>query len=191
MEYLVRQGYPVPAVEELSDDGCDMVMQRIDGRTMVEKIGRAPWSLRRQADTLARLHHELHEIPAPNFLPAAPTGEGSCLLHLDLHPLNVMIGPSGPVVIDWTRACAGDPSVDVALAWLLMSAGEPPGGRLRTRLLELGRNVLTQRFISHFDLGTTVPHLQDVAAWKATDTNLRPTEVQALHDAVRRAERRA
>jgi hypothetical protein len=30
MEYLYRQRYPVPAVEELSDDGADLVMERVD-----------------------------------------------------------------------------------------------------------------------------------------------------------------
>lgn len=31
-------------------------------------------------------------------------GEGDKVVHLDLHPLNVIIGPKGPVVIDWTGA---------------------------------------------------------------------------------------
>ena len=36
MEYLRGHGYPVPAVEEISDDGTDLVMERIDGPSMVD-----------------------------------------------------------------------------------------------------------------------------------------------------------
>jgi tRNA A-37 threonylcarbamoyl transferase component Bud32 len=31
MEYVRQHGYPVPAVEQVSDDGTELVMQRIDG----------------------------------------------------------------------------------------------------------------------------------------------------------------
>ena len=31
MEYARGHGFPVPAVQELSDDGADLVMERIDG----------------------------------------------------------------------------------------------------------------------------------------------------------------
>ena len=190
MEYLTQQGYPVPAVEELSDDELGLVMQRIDGPTMVEQIGRAPWTLLRQADTLAELHHWLHAIPAPDFLPPAPVGEGASVVHMDLHPLNVMVSQAGPVVIDWARACRGNAGTDVALAWLLMNAGAAPGGRLRSRLLNLGRTALTRRFMSHFDPKTVNPQLHAAAAWKAADPNLTDVEVEALGDAVRRAESR-
>src|SRR6516164_9444873 len=52
MAYLHEQGYPIPAVEEVSDDGSEIVMERIDGKSMVEGIGAAPWSVRRQARVL-------------------------------------------------------------------------------------------------------------------------------------------
>jgi len=187
MNYLAGHGYPVPAVEDISDDGCDLVMQRIDGRSMVQQLGRAPWSVHRQADTLARLHQQLHEIPAPSFLPSAPVSEGSSILHLDLHPLNVIISSSGPVVIDWTSACVGNPDADVALAWLLMSAGNIPGGRLRSRLLGAGRSLLTTRFFSQFDPPAIIAQLEAVASWKATDENLGTDEVALLWRAVERA----
>ncbi len=76
MSYARDHGYPVPAVEELSDDGTDLVMERIDGPSMVEALGRRPWTVRRQGAVLAELHRRLHEIPAPDFLGAAPDRPG-------------------------------------------------------------------------------------------------------------------
>ena len=115
MSFMREQGYPVPAVEEVSDDGFDMVMERIEGVTMVDALGKAPWTVRRQAATLADLHRRLHEIEAPDFLPMAPVGTGTRVLHLDLHPLNVMIGPKGAFAIDWPNAARATPTS--TLAW--------------------------------------------------------------------------
>jgi aminoglycoside phosphotransferase (APT) family kinase protein len=188
MEYVAAHGYPVPAVEQLSDDGCDLVMQRIDGLSMVDELGRAPWTVRRRADTLARLQQQLHDIPAPDFLPPSPVGVGASILHLDLHPLNVLVSGAGPVVIDWTAASVGNPDADAALAWLLISAGEIPGGRLRARLLGLGRELFTNRFFSHFDRDALIGQLQTVATWKATDANLSRGEVESIWRAVQQAD---
>ena len=186
MEYLHSQGYPVPAIEELSEDGCDLVMERIDGLSMVEAIGRAPWTVRRQARTLAELHQRLHEVTPPDFLGPAPVGQGGQILHLDLHPLNVMFGPKGPVVIDWTGASIGDPYVDVALAWLLMSAGTIPGSGLKTKVLGWGRSLLTDGFLAGFDRDQLVPRLREVLAWKARDANMSEAEIDGMWAAVRR-----
>ncbi len=141
MEYLRGHGYPVPAVDEVGDDGTDLVMERIDGTSMVDFMSRRPWAIRRQGALLATLHRRLHAIAPPDFLPPAPVGSGDCFLHMDLHPLNVMIGVKGPVVIDWPNAARGDARVDVVLAWVLMAAGEIPlesPDRRRARLGEVG-----------------------------------------------------
>lgn len=186
MDYVAGHGFPVPTVEGLSDDGCDLVMQRIDGRSMVEQLARAPWTVFHHADALADLHQRLHRLPAPEFLPPSPMSVGASVLHLDLHPLNVLISDAGPVVIDWTGACVGNPNTDVALTWLMMAAGDIPGSRVRARLLEFGRSLLTNRFFTRFDREAVVGELQAAATWKATDTNLRSEEVDALWRAVDR-----
>ena len=126
MDYVRGQGFPVPAVDEISPDGLDMVIERIEGPDMVAMMEKRPWTIRQLGRTLAGLHRQLHDLTAPDWLSEAPVGHGVSLLHLDLHPLNVMIGPRGPVVIDWARACRGDAAVDEALAWVLMAAGEVP-----------------------------------------------------------------
>ena len=58
------------------------------------------------------------------------------MLHLDLHPLNVIIGSACPVVIDWTSAASGDPALDIGIASLLIgpAISRPPPGSGRSRL---------------------------------------------------------
>lgn len=103
MEYVRSQGFPAPAVEEVSDDGLNLVMERIDGPDMVALMSKHPWAIPRQGRVLADLHRRLHELTVPDWLRDAPVGRGDRLLHLDLHPLNVMMSPTGPVVIDYGR----------------------------------------------------------------------------------------
>ena len=190
MAFMRERGYPVPAVEEVSDDGFDMVMERIEGVTMVEALGKAPWTVRRQAATLADLHRRLHDIEAPDFLPAAPVGTGTKVLHLDLHPLNVMVGPKGTFVIDWPNAHRGDPDVDVGLAWLLMAAGQIPGGGAKARLLAFGRSLLVNAFVSHFDRHAVVPLLRQIVEMKSRDPHMSKAEVANMWKAVAQAESR-
>jgi aminoglycoside phosphotransferase (APT) family kinase protein len=188
MAYLREQGYPVPAVEELSDDGTELAMERIEGRSMVDAITAAPWSVRRQARTLADLHHRLHDIAAPDFLPPGPVGTGDRVVHMDLHPLNVMVARTGPVVIDWTNAAAGDPLVDVGVAWVLMAAGQIPGNPLITRLLGWGRALLVNGFVSRFDRTEVTRRLRAVVEWKVQDPHMSEVEMAGMWDVVARAE---
>jgi aminoglycoside phosphotransferase (APT) family kinase protein len=180
MEYVRAQGFPVPAVEEVSADGLDMVMERIDGADMVAAIGKRPWEIRRQGRLLADLHLRLHELTAPAWLPAAPMGRGDRLLHLDFHPLNVMLGPRGPVVIDWANACRGDPDADVAVAWVLMATGEVPTSRLLGAVLGRVRSALVSSFLASFDVPRVTQTLREVVAWKVTDPHMSPAEQAAM-----------
>jgi aminoglycoside phosphotransferase (APT) family kinase protein len=191
MSFIREQGYPVPAVEEVSDDGFDMVMERIEGMTMVDALGKAPWTVRRQAATLADLHRRLHEIEAPDFLPPAPVGTGTRVLHLDLHPLNVMIGPKGAFVIDWPNAHRGDPDVDVGVAWVLMAAGQIPAGGLKARLMGFGRSMLVNGFLSHFDREAVGGLLRLIVEMKVRDPHMSEVEVAGMWNVVRQAEAHA
>lgn len=180
MEFLYQQGYPVPAIEELSGDGLDLVMQRIDGASMVEVLKRKPWTVRAQGEVLADLHNRLHDIAAPPFLGPAPVGTGDRFLHMDLHPLNVMIGRSGPVVIDWPNARAGDPTVDVAIAWILMRAGEIPGNRVVGAVLGGMRAQLVKGFVRHFDPAALQAVARELVAWKVQDPHMSEAEQAAM-----------
>jgi aminoglycoside phosphotransferase (APT) family kinase protein len=188
LEFLRAHGYPVPKVFEVSDDGTDLVMERIDGPTMVDAVGRRPWTLRHSARALADLHVRLHELDAPPYLMPAPVGTGSKLLHMDLHPLNVMMGTPGPVVIDWTGARVGDPFVDVTMAWVLMAVGEVPGRGLKSALVTWARGQLVSAFLASFDRAALVDRLRAVVEYKAKDPHMRPTEVDAMWALVAREE---
>lgn len=179
MEYVRSCGYPVPAIESVSDDGTEIVMERVDGPSMVEAMSRRPWpwALRRHGQVLADLHRRLHDLAAPSWLPDAPVGRaGDRVVHLDLHPLNVILGRRGPVVIDWANTSAGDGAVDVALAWVLIASGELPFGRARAAVMGRGRSVFLGGFLDGCDVDAARGVIDAVVAWKVTDRNMSDTE---------------
>ena len=180
MEYARNAGYPVPAVSEVSDDGGDLVMQRLEGPVMMEVLGRQPWTIGRQGALLADLHRRLHAIEAPAWAAPAPSGSGDRLLHLDLHPQNVILTADGPVVIDWTRAARGDPLTDVALTWVLLASAAIPAGRLKARVLGLGRDALLKAFLAPFDRQAVGRELIGVVAWKSVDPNMTEPERRCM-----------
>lgn len=59
--------------------------------------------------------------------PAPGAARASRVCHRDLHPLNVVLGPSGPVVLDWELATVADPLADVAMTQLLVETDPPDG----------------------------------------------------------------
>jgi aminoglycoside phosphotransferase (APT) family kinase protein len=180
MEHAAACGYPVPAIDEISDDGTDLVMERLEGPSMMEALSRRPWTVTRQGRVLAELHQRLHDIPAPDWVPAAPVGQGGVLLHLDLHPLNVMMTAKGPVVIDWANARRGDVAVDVALTWALMAGGEVPAGRVMGTILGWGRSLLINSFLAPFDRAEVRARLPEVVDWKVTDPHMSAAERRAM-----------
>jgi aminoglycoside phosphotransferase (APT) family kinase protein len=187
MDYVRAQGFPVPAVDEMSPDGLDMVIERIEGPDMVAMMEKRPWTIRQLGRTLAGLHRRLHDMTAPDWLPDAPVGHGVSLLHLDLHPLNVMIGPRGPVVIDWARACRGDAAVDEALAWVLMAAGDVPAGRFMAMVVSRARSVLVKSFLASVEIDAIKPVLRDVIAWKASDPHMSAAEQDRMWEVCKQA----
>jgi thiamine kinase-like enzyme len=48
-----------------------------------------------------------------------PDGDAVC--HYDLHPMNIIMSPRGPVIIDWVSAEKGNPLLDVARTWLVLT----------------------------------------------------------------------
>jgi tRNA A-37 threonylcarbamoyl transferase component Bud32 len=114
MAYVVALGFPAPKVYEAV--GTDLVMQRLVGTTMLEALVNGTIGVEEAAAVMAQLHRQLHELPAR--LSADPAAR---VLHLDLHPDNVILSPRGPVLIDWRNAAEGPPQLDLALSALILA----------------------------------------------------------------------
>jgi len=180
MEFVRSRGFPVPAVESVSSDGSELIMERIQGPTMVSLLSRKPWLVGSCGRLLASLHIRLHALDAPATLQPAPTGDGHRILHLDLHPLNVMMSPRGPVVIDWTGAARGDPDIDVALTWLLLAVGDVPPGSLAAALSRWGRKRLIAGYLGQFNQASLEKALDPVVRWKIKDPHMSSREIAAM-----------
>ena len=145
---------PAPRLDELvSVAGREgVVLDRVDGETQLELVGRKPWILPREARRTGRLHARLHTIAAPAGLRSlqgwvrerieradaperlaatalsamADLPSASQLCHGDYHPGNLLVEASGRhVVIDWGGASSGPPEADVARTIVLLRLGEP------------------------------------------------------------------
>ena len=180
-------GVPVPEVFDVS--GSDIVMERAVGPTMLDAIARRPWTVRAQAGLLARLHGLVHQVTAAGLggldLPApfgtAGPGAVDVLLHRDLHPQNVILTSSGPMIIDWEGAASGPAIADVAMTWVIIGFSDIPGPRLRAVAARGVQTALTRSFVQ------AAGPLDD--AWRLTairrrltDPNVLPSEAARLRN---------
>jgi aminoglycoside phosphotransferase (APT) family kinase protein len=179
MRYAADNGFPVPRIEEVRADGTEIVMERIDGPIMMDAMVRPPWKLGEHLRRLADLHDRLHTIEGPDWLPGI--SEGDRLLHLDLHPMNVIMSPNGPVVVDWPNARRGDPMADVALSYALMTCGRIPlPGPVAAALGAVRAPVIRRTFARRY-LGPDFHRwVAEMATLKCFDTNMHPNEITAL-----------
>lgn len=115
MTRLLEHGYPVPRVWA-GDARQDLVMERLTGPTLAEAVAAGTAAPEAAAELLVSLLDRLHAIPAPTSADPADR-----VLHLDLHPLNVMLTPRGPIVIDWANATVGPPALDRATSALILA----------------------------------------------------------------------
>ncbi len=169
--------YPVPAARALS--ATEIVMDRIDGPTMLDDLGRRPWRIDNYAEMLARLHDRLHEIAAPAWLPT-PVWDGDALLHLDLHPDNVMLTAGGPVVIDWPNAARGPRGADTAHTWIVLACSTPTAGAYRRAITSVGRRLLVRSFLRRFDRAELLAHLERAGRYRLENRTLPASELEAI-----------
>lgn len=143
-----------------------IVMERVSGRDALTQIARQPWRMPELAALSGRVHAELNGIAAPAALPAlraelggriasdaaipedlravalealAALPDGTALCHGDFQIANMLLSPSGPVVIDWGNATRGDPAGDFARSLLMTRLGSLPPGT--PRLIRWGRRL--------------------------------------------------
>jgi hypothetical protein len=124
--------------------------------------------------TLAELHGRLDRVPAPPGLPT-PTGQPGRLLHGDLHPGNVLLPDTGPVLIDWTNAASGPSAYDTATTWLILACLEPPDPEVGIRLAAL-RPSLLDGFLSGIDRSAAAAVMPQVAAGRIADPGTTDSE---------------
>jgi aminoglycoside phosphotransferase (APT) family kinase protein len=173
-------GVPVPEVFDVS--GSDIVMERAVGPTMLDAVGRRPWTVRANARLLARLHGIVHQVPASAFdgldLPprsGKSPARSDVLLHRDLHPMNVILTQSGPVIIDWEGASCGPAVVDVALTWAILGFSDVPGPRMEAALIRSVRAIFTRSFVRAAGPVDDAWRLTAIRA-RMADPNTLPTE---------------
>jgi len=144
---------PVPAVlGRLELDGTAAVLlERVPGRPAGELAVASPLAGAAAGRACGALHDALAEVPCPPGVRDAP--DAACgdrrLLHLDLHPFNVLVDDDGAPtgVVDWANAAGGDPELDRARTWSLLTldpaaralAAEPGWVALTEHWLRAGR----------------------------------------------------
>jgi Ser/Thr protein kinase RdoA (MazF antagonist) len=127
---------PVPEVLAAADFIDDqqrpraaLLLTRLPGRPAADLADVSPARARRLGEVCGHLHAALATVSPPPGLraaPAAPASDASatpCLLHLDLHPFNVLLNKAGEVsgVLDWANAAAGPAVLDRARTWSILT----------------------------------------------------------------------
>lgn len=178
MSYLSASGYPVPRLGPLPESAGpgDLVLQRLTGPSMLESLSSGELDGDEGSAILAGLLADLHTIPAR--LSADPEDR---ILHLDLHPDNVMLTAAGPVVIDWSNTEEGPPALDRAMTALILAQvavdpGAPAADGARALL-----TLLMPRLAA--DDGIPARHLADAAARRAANPTMSPAELAFIGEA--------
>jgi tRNA A-37 threonylcarbamoyl transferase component Bud32 len=168
MRHARRHGFPAPEVFDA--DGPEILMERVDGPSLIEVMTRAPEDAPRHTRLLAALQRDLAAVRAPGWLQAAAGCPGNRLLHLDLHPANVLLTADGPRVIDWANAARGAAGADAACTWLVLATApvEPP--------LEERRAAMLAAFLEDVDAAAARPYLPAMADRRRADRNITDME---------------
>jgi aminoglycoside phosphotransferase (APT) family kinase protein len=173
MDHVRGHGYPVPGVR--SATRSDLVMERLTGPTMGEALQEGRIGPAEGGAMLARLLRDLHALPARHFADPAVS-----VLHLDLHPLNVIITADGPKVIDWDTAEEGSPGLDWGMSAVILAqvalTGEPRVEGLRELLAAMlagqeGPSALTEA------------GLREACVRRAANPTMTRREVEVLKEA--------
>lgn len=184
MRHVAERGYQVPTVH--SADGTDLVMDRIDGETMFQRLTADPWKVLWYARVLAGVQRRLALIAAPTWLVAdgVDTARPQSVLHLDMHPMNVIMSPTGPVVIDWTNAAAGPAGFDGALTYVEVATFDTD-----TTVERIGQRVFAESFRKFRGSKVVNAYIGAACDHRLADANTQPGERAAVA-AMRRKRRR-
>lgn len=143
---------PVPRVVAAGawQDRPALLLSWCAGETLASALRRQPWRLWVLGRRWGRMLARVHTVTAPDRVRAHPVDwigwagpEGEALrprleqanlrtdrlLHLDYHPLNVLVADGRvSAVLDWANTQAGDPRADVARAVAILRVSPRPPG---------------------------------------------------------------
>ena len=148
-------GVPVPAVIARGTwEGRPVtVIGWCTGETVVARLLEAPDRAEAIGLSFGRTQAAIHRVAAPAgwradgwrgwvpaaVLPAPDEAAPRALLHLDFHPMNVLVeGETVTAVLDWVNARAGDPRADVARTYSILVA-DPGVGTFDRRVVRAFR----------------------------------------------------
>jgi aminoglycoside phosphotransferase (APT) family kinase protein len=164
LEAAAAGGVPVPRLEAIGthEQRPALLQEWSHGRTLLEAVRARPADVLRFSYRFGQLQARLHQVPAPpglrsNWLdwagPCEPSlrplllqasaTEPARLIHLDCHPLNVLVDAGGrpTALLDWTNAHGGDRRADIARTLTILRLSPPLGGpaqRVSRLLIESG-----------------------------------------------------
>lgn len=179
MKTLSERGKAVPKVYEYLkiQERPSIIMEKLNGDTMLDEVRKKPFHLLKQAEKLAILHLEVadsaeglgmisineraaHLIPKATLLNSElkefvlgilevlPKGNDIC--HGDFHPGNVIIANGEDYVIDWFGATSGRKLADIAHTYLILkNTPKIPGmSRLQNFIIGFSGSILAGRYLS-------------------------------------------
>lgn len=123
---------PVPRViarAEIGDDSA-ILLEKLAGQPAAHLALRRPERARAVGWACGGVHALLAGVAPPATLPPvrnAPSGlpgsDRACVLHLDLHPLNLLVNGNAELtgVLDWANAAAGPAILDRARSWAILA----------------------------------------------------------------------
>lgn len=178
---LRAAGHPVPKMLGATtvDRRPGILMERLDGRDLLATLERSPLRVFTAGSTLAAVHVDIHEHPAPSILPdlvgetrrkitkaqLLPAAhrdqvlslldrlpQGNAVCHGDFHLGNMLGSWEDVRVIDWGSATRGHYLADVARTELLhrVAVVPPDTSAVFKVMVKVGRGLLVNRYLATY-----------------------------------------
>jgi aminoglycoside phosphotransferase (APT) family kinase protein len=191
LKTCLKAGLPVPRVEKTGEvNGFPaVVLSWCPGVALMSFIEKKPWAVWRWGCVLGETQARVHAVTPPSeFIVKAPADWVSrvpheysdvaayvsslnlstdSLIHLDFHPLNVIISNGATVtgIIDWTGAAAGDPRADLARTEVTILTTPLPPSPIRP-LLKFARKIFLRGWLhGYVKTAGFMPNYRPFKAW--------------------------